>query len=129
MWRMPTIHFRGRDIDCEAGTVLRDALKAASETPHNGLADTLNCRGMATCGTCAVAVDGDVSEPTDGELRRLSFPPHDADSGLRLACQTEVLGDVTVTKHDGFWGQNVEGRDEAAGDDDGDDDDASGGTA
>jgi len=104
---MPTIHFRGREIDCEEGAVLRDALKAAGETPHNGLADSLNCRGMATCGTCAVAVEGDVSEPTSQEERRLSFPPHDADSGLRLACQTEVHGDVTVTKHGGFWGQKV----------------------
>lgn len=104
---MPTIHFRGRDIECEAGAGLRDALKAAGETPHNGLADTLNCRGSAACGTCAVAVEGDVSEPTAREERRLSFPPHDADSGLRLACQTEVLGDVTVTKYGGFWGQKV----------------------
>lgn len=89
--------------------MLRDALKAAGETPHNGLSDTLNCRGMATCGTCAVAVDGDVSDPTPQEERRLSFPPHDADSGLRLACQTRVHGDVVVEKHDGFWGQHVDG--------------------
>ena len=108
---MPTIHFRGRDIECEDGAVLRDALKAAGETPHNGLADTLNCRGAATCGTCAVAVEGDVSEPASQEERRLSFPPHDPDRGLRLACQTEVYGDVTVTKHDGFWGQKVGSRD------------------
>ncbi|WP_232702897.1 2Fe-2S iron-sulfur cluster-binding protein [Halobacterium wangiae] len=105
---MPTIHFEGRDVECEAGAVLRDALLAAGETPHNGLADTLNCHGMATCGTCAVAVDGDVSERNAAERRRLSFPPHDADSGLRLACQTEVYGDVDVTKHGGFWGQHVD---------------------
>lgn len=106
---MPTIHYRGREIDCEAGTVLRDALRDAGETPHNGLSDSLNCHGMATCGTCAVEVSGAVSEPTSGEERRLSFPPHDADSGLRLACRTTVEGDVTVTKHGGFWGQKVDG--------------------
>jgi ferredoxin len=104
---MPTIHYRGRDIECEPGANLRDALREAGETPHNGLSKQLNCHGIATCGTCAVAVEGAVSEPTSQEERRLSFAPHDPDSGLRLACQTRVEGDVTVTKHDGFWGQKV----------------------
>lgn len=108
MWVVPTIYYRGREIECEDGAVLRDALEDAGETPHNGRADLLNCRGMATCGTCAVAVDGDVSERNDQERRRLSFPPHDLDDGLRLACQTRVHGDVAVTKHDGFWGQHVD---------------------
>ena len=105
---MPTIEFEDRKIECDEGAVLRDALLEAGETPHNGLADTLNCRGMATCGTCAVSVDGDVSERSGAERRRLSVPPHDPESGLRLACQTDVYGDVTVTKHDGFWGQHVD---------------------
>lgn len=105
---VPTIHFRGEAVECEDGAVLRDALKDAGLTPHNGLADKLNCRGIATCGTCAVAVDGDVSEMTAQEKRRLSFPPHDLDSGLRLACQTRVHGDVVVEKGGGFWGQHVD---------------------
>lgn len=105
---MPTVHFRDRQIDCDEGEILRDVLLEAGESPHNGFSDTANCRGMATCGTCAVEVEGDVSEPTDREQRRLSFPPHDPDSGLRLACQTRVEGDVTVTKHSGFWGQKIE---------------------
>lgn len=104
---MPTISFQGCDIECEAGTLLRDALKTAGETPHNGRADLLNCRGFGTCGTCAVEIEGQVSEPTAIERRRLSVPPHDPESGLRLACQTRVEGDVTVRKHDGFWGQHV----------------------
>ncbi|QSG03953.1 2Fe-2S iron-sulfur cluster-binding protein [Natranaeroarchaeum sulfidigenes] len=105
---MPTVRFHGREIHCEAGEILRDVLLRANESPHNGLSDRLNCHGMATCGTCAVEVEGSAGEPTDGELRRLSFPPHDRDDGLRLACQTIVDGDLTVTKHPGFWGQNVD---------------------
>jgi len=105
---VPTIHFRDEEIECEDGAVLRDALKDAGLTPHNGRADLLNCHGLGTCGTCAVAVDGDVSEMTGQERRRLSFPPHDPESGLRLACQTRVHGDVSVEKHDGFWGQHVD---------------------
>lgn len=105
---MPLVRFRGREIECEAGEIIRDVLLAAGETPHNGLADSVNCRGNATCGTCAVEVEGHVGEPTNAERRRLSWPPHDPESGLRLACQTRVEGDVTVTKHDGFWGQKVD---------------------
>lgn len=105
---MPTVRFGDREIDCEQGAVLRDVLLEADETPHNGRADLVNCRGHGTCGTCAVAVDGTVSEPTNQEKRRLSFPPHDRDAGLRLACQTRVEGDVTVRKYPGFWGQHVD---------------------
>lgn len=105
---MPTIEFRGREIECEEGTVLRDALIEADQSPHNGRADALNCRGHGTCGTCAVDVEGSVSEMSAGERRRLSFPPHDLDNGLRLACQTRVEGDAVVEKHPGFWGQHTE---------------------
>ncbi len=105
---MPTVRFRDREIECEQGAVLRDVLCEAGESPHNGLADSANCRGLGTCGTCAVEIDGPVSEPTDRERRRLAFPPHDRESGLRLSCQTRVDGDLTVRKHDGFWGQKID---------------------
>jgi ferredoxin len=104
---MPTIHFRGEEIECEEGEILRDAILDGGSSPHNGTAEYLNCRGNATCGTCAVEVRGDVSEMKSNERRRLSLPPHDVDSGLRLSCQTRVLGDVEVVKHPGFWGQKV----------------------
>ncbi|WP_224269301.1 2Fe-2S iron-sulfur cluster-binding protein [Haloprofundus salinisoli] len=119
---MPTVQFRGREIDCEEGAVLRDVLLAAGLSPHNGRARRLNCRGRATCGTCAVEVDGKVSEMISRERRRLSLPPHSLDSGLRLSCQTRVEGDVRVRKHEGLWGQHVdservvsEERDDATG--------------
>ncbi|MFB6173065.1 MAG: 2Fe-2S iron-sulfur cluster-binding protein [Halobacteriales archaeon] len=105
---MPTVRFRGHEIDCEEGAVLRDVLLAAGETPHNGRADALNCRGHGTCGTCAVAVEGAVSDMGARERHRLSVPPHDPDAGLRLACRATVEGDVTVRKHPGFWGQHVD---------------------
>ncbi|WP_458206593.1 2Fe-2S iron-sulfur cluster-binding protein [Haladaptatus sp. NG-SE-30] len=104
---MPTVRFRDRAIECEEGAVLRNVLLDAGETPHNGTAHYLNCRGNAACGTCAVEVDGEVSEPNTKEERRLSKTPHDPESGLRLACQTRVLGDVDVQKHGGFWGQKI----------------------
>ncbi|MFC5367718.1 2Fe-2S iron-sulfur cluster-binding protein [Salinirubrum litoreum] len=105
---MPTVEFRGRTIECEEGATLRTVLREAGVSPHNGSADTINCHGFGTCGTCAVRVEGEVSAMDGGERRRLDFPPHDTESGLRLACQTQVLGDVTVTKYPGFWGQHTD---------------------
>ena len=104
---MPTVEFDGCGIECAEGAILRDALLAAGESPHNGASQTLNCGGHATCGTCAVAVDGPVGEMDARERRRLSFPPHSLDSGLRLACRTRVEGDLVVERHDGFWGQHI----------------------
>jgi ferredoxin len=72
---------------------------------YNSVARALNCRGFGTCGTCAVRIEGPVSEPTAAERRRASLPPHALAAGLRLACQCQVLGDLVVTKHAGIWGQ------------------------
>ena len=105
---MPTVSVRGRDLECDDGALLREVLQAAGFSPHNGRADVINCRGLGSCGTCAVAVTGEVSEPTRRERVRLSIPPHDPDSGLRLACQTRVHGDVRVAKYPGFWGQHTD---------------------
>jgi ferredoxin len=104
---MPTIEFEGERIECESGANLRDVLLEAGHSPHNG-PTALSCHGHGTCGTCAVDIDGDVAEPSGRERRRLSFPPHSSDSGLRLACQVAVTDDLAVTKHEGFWGQHVE---------------------
>jgi ferredoxin len=104
---MVTVEFEGTEIECSEDDILRDVLLEAGETPHNGRADYINCHGLGTCGTCAVEVDGAVSDPTRRERRRLRFPPHTPERGLRLSCQTRVLGDITVAKHDGFWGQSV----------------------
>jgi len=105
---MVTIQFENTEIECEEGALLRDVLLGAGHPPHNGASGLLNCNGFGTCGTCAVETAGPVSDPTDRERRRLLFPPHSPEDGLRLACQTRVQGDLRVRKHEGFWGQHVE---------------------
>lgn len=105
---MPTIRIGDTELDCERGANLREVLLDADLPVYNGRANYLNCHGLGSCGTCAVELDGEVSDPTAIERTRLSVPPHDPDSGLRLACQTTVEGDLTVRKYSGFWGQHVE---------------------
>lgn len=104
---MPRVTFQETTFECAPGANLRAELFRAGLTPHNGQATWFNCKGLGTCGTCAVQVEGKVSPPSLREQARLSFPPHTLVHGLRLACQVEVLGDLTVTKHEGFWGQHI----------------------
>lgn len=80
----------------------------AGVSPHNGASRNINCHGLGTCGTCAVEISGPVSPKTRRESWRLNFPPHREENGLRLACQCQVHGDLVITKHPGFWGQDVE---------------------
>ena len=102
---MPTIKFQGKTINCKMGANLRRVLLANKLNLHKGNSQYINCRGLGTCGTCAVEIIGEVSEANWKDRARRSLPPHDPDKNRRLACQTKVLGDVEVIKYDGFWGQ------------------------
>lgn len=76
---MPKVLAQGKAIECKSGANLRKVLLANDVDLYNGGSNVINCRGIGSCGTYAAR-------------------------NLRLACQTKVLGDVTVTKYDGFWG-------------------------
>ena len=102
---MPQINVYGKTITCKAGANLRQVLLSHQVPVHNGNAAVINCRGLGTCGTCAVEIEGEVSPQQWREKARLSLPPHQPETTRRLACQVKVLGDITVTKFDGFWGQ------------------------
>lgn len=100
------------NFDAYEGETLRTAaLRRGVVSPHNGRSQLINCRGLGTCGTCAVELnDGRVDpfERNTKERLRLSFPPHggqDQSPSLRLACQIQVRSDLNVTKRHGFWGQ------------------------
>ena len=102
---MPIIQFQGQTITCDRGANLRRVLLENKLNLYNGNAKYINCRGIGTCGTCAVEIRGQVSAVTWQDKARRSFPPHDPHKNRRLACQTKVLGDIQVIKYDGFWGQ------------------------
>jgi ferredoxin len=102
---MPTIQFAGQSVECPPGANLRTVLLRARLPLYNGAARAVHCRGLGSCGTCAVRIEGEVSERTAVENVRFALPPHDRESGLRLACQCKVLGDLKVTKYEGLFGQ------------------------
>eukprot|EP00558_Chaetoceros_sp_UNC1202_P002578 CAMPEP_0197243310 /NCGR_PEP_ID=MMETSP1429-20130617/8807_1 /TAXON_ID=49237 /ORGANISM="Chaetoceros sp., Strain UNC1202" /LENGTH=193 /DNA_ID=CAMNT_0042703513 /DNA_START=91 /DNA_END=672 /DNA_ORIENTATION=+ len=115
-----------KTIPIQNGEILRSAMLKRGISPHNGKSRLINCRGLGTCGTCAVEItSGSGNSPDDSnglmgvepterntkERMRLNFPPHgseDQSSNLRLACQVQVNGDVHVTKRGGFWGSSEE---------------------
>ena len=104
---MPTIAAQGKIFECARGANLRRALLAQGIELYSPRAAYINCMGIGTCGTCAVEVEGKVSEANLRDRTRRSLPPHQPDKPLRLACQTRVLGNVRVTKHEGFWGHEA----------------------
>lgn len=101
-----TLHFRGHTWSVKEGTNLRKALLEKGLSPHNGASQQLNCKGLGTCGTCALEMEGSVPAPKGRELWRLNFPPHQREQPLRLACQIKVESELKLTKHPGFWGQD-----------------------
>ena len=105
---MPAIKFGDNVVQCKAGENLRRVLLRHRLPLYNGIAAGIHCRGLGTCGTCAVEIDGEVSGPTQVEKWRLNFPPHKGDGSLRLACQCVVLGDLVIQKHGGMWGHVVD---------------------
>lgn len=103
---MPKVLAQGKTIECQSHANLRKILLHNGIDLYNGGAKVINCRGIGSCGTCAVKVEGEVSAANWRDKTRRSLPPHSPTSDLRLACQTEVLDDdVKVTKFAGFWGQ------------------------
>ena len=105
---MPTVKVLGQTIQCELGANLRRVLLNHNIPLYNGKAKIINCRGIGSCGTCAIAIEGKVSNPNWKDRTRRSLPPHSSQRDLRLACQTQVLGDIKVIKYNGFWGQKEE---------------------
>lgn len=105
---MPTVSFQGQTFNCEQGANLRKVLLEQKLELHNGNSKYINCRGLGSCGTCAVEIIGDVSEANWRDRTRRSLPPHNPEQNRRLACQTKVLGDIEVIKYAGFWGHKTE---------------------
>lgn len=78
----------GRRISCNNGETILDAAQ------HAGIVLNATCGGEGVCGRCIVRVmDGQVSQPNLSEDAELGSRVGD---GWRLACQTQVLGNIRV---------------------------------
>lgn len=105
-------------VDPHRGTSLRTLLREACLPLYNSSAAAINCRGLGTCGTCAVSVPSastrNITPLRWRERIRLSLMPHSIANTeanqLRLACQCRLFGtagardELTVEKLDGMWG-------------------------
>lgn len=84
-----------RSFEAPDNANLREALLREGLPLYRGLGRWLNCGGRGRCGTCAVTVlagAANLTVPTPFERKRLDATP----ASLRLACQTNVRGPVTV---------------------------------
>jgi ferredoxin len=90
------------EIEVSGGANLRREVIRAGLPLYYGIHRFLNCRGLALCGKCAVAVkEGreNCSRPGFRERLRLlvSYLTVGRDEGeIRLACQTRVIGDISM---------------------------------
>lgn len=87
---MPTITFLpdGLRVQVDQGSTLLEASRKASiQLPAI-------CGGRGICGKCRIrVVRGSLSPPTEAERKHLDGL---LSSGIRLACQARILGDVTI---------------------------------
>ncbi len=103
---MPVVTFYNehRSIEVEPGTNLREFMLKVHVTPYRGLDMLTNCRGHNFCGTCAVeVVDGKGASPR-GQDEEATLVGNLAvarvvEKNSRLACQTNIIGDMTVKTH------------------------------
>ena len=94
---MPTIQFvdENKSVTVADGAILRRAALENDIDLYKFVAKMMNCGGAGQCGTCVVnIVEGvdNLSEKTTPELRKLKRKP----DTYRLACQTKVMGDISV---------------------------------
>ena len=61
---------QGKTITCNQGRNLREVLLENGIDLYNGGSTVINCRGIGTCGTCAVEIEGEVSEATWRDKKR-----------------------------------------------------------
>jgi ferredoxin len=103
---MPVVTFynQHRSLEAEPGTNLREFMLRVGVTPYNGLDMLTNCRGHNFCGTCAVEVVENRGATPRGQDEEATLVGNLAiarivDKNLRLACQTQIVGDMVVKTH------------------------------
>jgi len=101
---MPTITFANekKEIQVPNGANLRKEALRAGVQLYPGIHKVANCHGFGTCGSCRVLVTKGMENTSPKgilESARLavSLAAIGNEQTMRLACQTRVEGDITVT--------------------------------
>jgi ferredoxin len=101
---MPTITFatEKKEIQVPAGANLRKEALRAGVQLYPGIHKLANCHGFGTCGSCRVLVTKGMENTSPKGLLEsarlgVSLAYIGNQSTKRLACQTGVHGDITVT--------------------------------
>ncbi|MFN5756580.1 MAG: 2Fe-2S iron-sulfur cluster-binding protein [Planctomycetia bacterium] len=112
---MPTITFTNekKEIQVPAGANLRKEALQAGVSLYPGIHKVANCHGFGTCGSCRVLITKGMENTSSKgilESARLgvSLAYIGNENTMRLACQTKVNGDITVTTCPGMnlYGEN-----------------------
>lgn len=83
----------GRRVDVQEHITVLDAARLIVFQDQKIM--TAPCGGRGQCGRCRIRIlEGAVNEPTESETKLLS--KDELNQGVRLACQTEVLGPVKI---------------------------------
>ena len=73
-----------------------------SEVLQEEVGFRMPCAGHGRCGKCKVLAIGMLSEPNEKEQNYLT--EHELAQGIRLACQTKILGECTIdNRRCGTW--------------------------
>ncbi|TFI53779.1 hypothetical protein BLD44_012190 [Mastigocladus laminosus UU774] len=101
---MPRVLAQGKTTERTGGTNLRNILLQNGIDLYNSDAKVINCRLIDSC-SLQMQVEGKFAEVNWRQEGRYSLPPHSPPINLGLACQTQLLGNVKLTKFDGFWAE------------------------
>jgi ferredoxin len=100
---MPTIKFisEKKEIQVPEGANLRTEAKRAGVQVYQGPERLFNCHGFGLCGACRVKiVKGMENVSRRGFIERMTMAKSMSYIGnedtMRLACQTQVRGDIEV---------------------------------
>ena len=101
---MPTITFANekKEIQVPEGANLRKEALAAGVALYPGIHKVANCHGFGSCGTCRVLITKGMENTSrrgilEAARMAVSLAYIGNESTMRLACQTKVKGDITVT--------------------------------
>jgi ferredoxin len=112
---MPTITFvkDKKELQVPVGANLRREMMQAGITVYSGPHKLLHCPGVSMCGSCRVLITkGAENASPMGFMERtrlkMSIPYIGNEDTMRLACQTQVMGDMTVENTPGLnlYGEN-----------------------